>query len=149
MLIPGEGYDFEPASPDVSATHPLNRSPFEVGLGFLVSSKKADYIGREALMIEKNGGSTWSLVGLELEGTQGSEHGDKVFHDGQEVGIITSGFYSVSLERNIALASVETALDSIGTPFEVALKDGRAQAISVEKPFINPERKAQMPAPAL
>lgn len=149
MLIPGEGYDFEPASPDVSATHPLNRSPFEVGLGFLVSSKKADYIGREALMMEKNGGSTWSLVGLELEGTQGCEHGDKVFHDGQEVGIITSGFYSVSLERNIALASVETALDSIGTPFEVALKDGRAQAISVEKPFINPERKAQMPAPAL
>lgn len=149
MLIPGEGYDFEPASPDGSSAHPLNRSPFEVGLGFLVSSKKQEFIGRDALLAEKENGSTWSLIGLELEGTQGSEHGDKVFHQGKEVGFITSGFYSVSLGRNIALASVETALNQAGTVFEVELQSGRTNAECVEKPFINPERKTQMPAPAL
>lgn len=149
MLIPGEGYDFEPASPDGSSAHPLNRSPFEVGLGFLVSAKKPDFIGREALLAEKENGSIWSLIGLELEGDQGSEHGDKVFQDDQEVGFITSGFYSVSLGRNIALASVKSALGRIGADFQVALKTGRANATCVEKPFINPERKTQMPAPAL
>ncbi|MEE3327865.1 MAG: aminomethyltransferase family protein, partial [Myxococcota bacterium] len=66
MLIPGEGYDFEPATPDGSSPHPLNRSPFEVGLGFLVSRKKPEFIGREALLAEMENGSTWSLVGLEL-----------------------------------------------------------------------------------
>ena len=149
MLIPGEGYDFEPATPDGSSPHPLNRSPFEVGLGFLVSRKKPEFIGREALLAEMETGSTWSLVGLELEGEQGSEHGDKVFHEDREVGFITSGFYSVSLGRNIALASVEAALEEIGTAFQVETKSGRVGARSVEKPFINPERKTQMPAPAL
>ena len=149
MLIPGEGYDFEPAQPDGSAPHPLNRSPFEVGLGFLVSSKKADFIGREALLNEKEVGSTWSLVGLELEGTQASEHGDKIFHENQEVGFVTSGFYSVSIERNIALASVKTNVSEIGTAFEINLKGGKTQAACVDKPFINPDRRTQMPAPAL
>ena len=149
MLIPGEGYDFEPAQPDGSNPHPLNRSPFEVGLGFLVSSKKADFIGRDALLAEKESGSTWSLIGLELEGNQGSEHGDKVFHENQEVGFITSGFYSVSIKRNIALASVKKSLAEIGTAFEVELKSGRTKAACVDKPFIDPERKTQMPAPAL
>ena len=149
MLIPGEGYDFEPAQPDGSNPHPLNRSPFEVGLGFLVSSKKADFIGREALLAEKESGSTWSLIGLELEGTQASEHGDKVFYENQEVGFITSGFYSVSIERNIALASVKADLSDTGTAFEIELKNGRTKAKCVNTPFIDPDRKTQMPAPAL
>ena len=80
---------------------------------------------------------------------QASEHGNKVFHENQEVGFVTSGFYSVSLERNIALASIKTNLSEIGTAFEIELKDGRTHAKSVDKPFINPDRRTQVPAPAL
>ena len=149
MLIPGEGYDFEPASPDGSSPHPLERSPLEVGLGFLVSAKKEEFVGREALLAEKKKGARWALVGLELEGKKGSAHGDKVFHGGKEVGIITSGLYSLSLERNIALASVDSSLESLGTAFEVESDGEKVAATSVDKTFINPERKSQMPAPAL
>ena len=149
MLIPGEGYDFVPASPDGSSPHPLNRSPFEMDLAFLVSFKKDDFIGRDALLAEKKNGSTWANVGLELDGQQGSSHGDRVFSGGEEVGIVTSGLYSVSLERNIALASVKSEYDTIGTSFEVETDGRKARAVSVQKPFIDPERRKQTPAPAL
>ena len=108
-----------------------------------------EFVGREALLAEKKRGARWALVGLELEGKKGSAHGDKVFHGGKEVGIITSGLYSLSLERNIALASVDSSLESLGTAFEVESDGEKVAATSVDKTFINPERKSQMPAPAL
>ncbi|MFP6640537.1 MAG: aminomethyltransferase family protein [Myxococcota bacterium] len=149
MIIPGEGYDFEPASPDGRSPHPLNRSPLEMDLAFLISSKKDDFIGRDALLAEKESGSTWAYVGLELDGKQASSHGDKVFCDDEEVGIVTSGLYSVSLERNIALASVKAEHRAMGTHFEVKTEGGKVSAVSVKKPFISPERRNQTPAPAL
>ena len=79
----------------------------------------------------------------------GHDQKPKVFHENQEVGFITSGFYSVSLERNIALASVKADLSEIGTAFEIELKNGKIRAECVNRPFIDPERKTQMPAPAL
>jgi aminomethyltransferase len=151
LLIPGEGFDFVPA---VGPPERFNRSPFEVGLGFLVSTKKLAFVGREALLAEKERGSEWALVALELAGTVGSEHGDKLRDAaGAEVGFVTSGLCSASIGRNIALASVKAGrgLEELGTAFtvELAAKGGSVAATAVDKLFVNPTRKLQNPAPKL
>jgi aminomethyltransferase len=163
LLIPGEGFDFVPAGTEGAAAHPENRSPFEVDLGFLVSFKKEEaYIGRPALEAEAAEGSTWQLIGLEF--TIGAvavpANGDVVkaaAGSGEAVGFVTSGLYSPSLQRTIALASVRTAAmraaaapaAGVGMEFVVSVDGGDVSAVGVEKPFIAPERKGLTPAPAL
>jgi aminomethyltransferase len=162
LLIPGEGFDFVPAGTEGAEPHPENRSPFEVDLGFLVSFKKDErYIGREALEAEAAAGSTWQLIGLELEGRIAPANGDPVRlanGQGESLGFVTSGLYSPSLERTIALASVKVAsigaTAGVGTDFLVTVGGADVAAVGVAKPFIAAlpgvtERKAATPAPAM
>ncbi len=162
LLIPGEGFDFVPAGTEGAEPHPENRSPFEVDLGFLVSFKKDErYVGREALEREAAAGSTWQLIGLELEGSIAPTNGDPVRlanGEGESLGFITSGLYSPSLERTIALASVKVAsigaTAGVGTDFVVTIGGMDVAAVGVAKPFIAAlpgvtERKGATPAPAL
>ena len=136
--------------------HERQRSPFEMDLGFLVSFDKPHaFIGRAALEAEKAGGSAWSLIGLELPGcTDSPANGDEVTlaATGEVVGFVTSGLYSPSLDRCIALASVAAAVGSggaVGTAFSVSVGGDATPAVGVAKPFIAPERKAATPAPRL
>ena len=156
MLIPGAEFDFAPAGTEGAEVHERQRSPFEMDLGFLVSFDKPHaFIGRAALEAEKAGGSAWSLVGLELPGcTDSPANGDEVTlaATGEVVGFVTSGLYSPSLDRCIALASVAAAVGSggaVGTAFSVSVGGDATPAVGVAKPFVAPERKAATPAPRL
>ncbi len=60
------GADFLPAMEAVRPTH--TRSPFEIGLGWLVSFEKGVFNGRKALLEEKENGSRFKLVKLDIDG---------------------------------------------------------------------------------
>ncbi len=150
-----------------SARHAMNPeqnySPFEVGLGKLVSFDKADYVGKRALLAEQAaGGPARRLVGLQLDwydierlyDEQGlppaiSPTTDRspipVFDGNRQVGKATSHGWSPILKQAIALASVPPRYDRTGTrlgvEWTVEGRRGRVNATVVELPFLDLPRK--------
>lgn len=111
-------------------------SPLEAGLGWLVHLDKAhDFLGREALVRQKVDGVTRRLVGLELEGRNIARHGYPVLAAEGAVGVVTSGTWSPTLERAIALAYVAAEHAKIGSSLSVEIRGKPCPARVVKRPF--------------
>ena len=118
--------------------------PFEAGIGFTVplKTKEANFIGKEALIKRKENPHR-KLVGLEIEGNEKVNQGDCVHIDRGQVGVITSGILSPTLNKNIALCRMDIYSSEIGTVVEVGKLDGhqkRIQAKIVKFPFYDPDK---------
>ena len=118
--------------------------PFEAGIGFTVplKTKEANFIGKEALIKRKENPHR-KLVGLEIEGNEKVNQGDCVHIDRGQVGIITSGILSPTLNKNIALCRIDIHSSEIGTSVEVGKLDGHQKRISatiVNFPFYDPDK---------
>jgi aminomethyltransferase len=150
-----------------SARHAMNPeqhySPFELGLGRLVSFDKGDFVGRLALEREaRRGGPARRLVGLQLDWSdieslydaQGlppaiSPTVDRspvpVFTGGRQVGRATSRGWSPLLKQAIALASVPPQYEAVGSKLAVEWtvegRRGRVGATVVALPFLDLARK--------
>lgn len=98
-------------------------TPLQAGLGWVVAWNKGDFRGREPLAAEQERGVARRLRGFEVEGRRPPRAEQAVLVDGQPVGEITSGNFSPTLERGIALGFVppdlaedaEVAIDVRGT----------------------------------
>ncbi len=111
-------------------------SPLEASLGWLVHLEMPHtFVGREALERQTAEGVSRRLVGLELTGRAIPRHGYPVLHDGAAVGTVTSGSWSPTLEKGIALASVPAALAKLGTELAVEIRGKAAPATVVRRPF--------------
>ncbi len=118
--------------------------PFEAGIGFTVPLKTKDvnFIGKEALVKRKENPQR-KLVGLEIEGNEKVVHGDCVHIDRGQIGVITSGMISPTLNKNIALCRIDVTNSSLGTKVEVGKLDGhqkRLKAEVVSFPFYDPTK---------
>jgi aminomethyltransferase len=117
--------------------------PFEAGIGFTVNlSNDEDFVGRSAL-IERSAHPQRVLVGLQLEGNETANHGDPVYIERQQVGVVTSGTRSPILKTNIALCRLAVQYRELGTQVEVGKLDGiqkRIPATVVRTPFYDPEK---------
>ena len=118
--------------------------PFEAGIGFTVplQTKEVNFVGREALLKRKESPQK-KLVGLEIEGNEKANHGDCVHIDRGQVGIITSGMLSPTLNKNIALCRIDINSSELGTKVEIGKLDGHQKRISatvVSFPFYNPDK---------
>ena len=145
------GADFLPAMEAVRATH--TRSPFELGLGWLVSFDKGVFNGRQALLEEKKNGSRYHLVKLDIDGNKPAKD-SYVYTKGKKIaGTVTSAMWSPSAKASIALASLEAPLGKPGEEFEVEIYYQRelkwsrvmASARVVKDVFWDPPRKRQTP----
>ncbi len=156
----------------VNAAHAVldgrRSSPYEAGLGWTVKLVPGnDFIGRPALEAEAARGSAWALVGvevswLELEvayATKGlrptvvGEEPDRsphpVYRGRDQVGQVTSQFFSPLLKRHIGLATVRADASAVGTALELDLLVDtvkvRVEARVASLPFFDPERKRRTP----
>ncbi len=104
--------------------------PFEGGVGFTVplKTKTDDFIGKENLIKRKENPQK-KLVGLELISKEKANHGDCVHIGRAQVGIITSGCISPTLNKNIALCRMDIGHSEIGTEVEVGKIDGEQKRI--------------------
>jgi aminomethyltransferase len=107
--------------------------PFEARIGWSVAMGKPDFRGRDALVRRKAAGPSRLLVGLSSTDRLIPRHGMDVFQDERRVGEVTSGTFSPTLRRGIALAYVERALADRGTELEVDVR-GRRGAVEVTRP---------------
>ena len=85
-------------------------NPFEAGLEKFVDCDKEEYIAGPALRKISSTGPDKRLVGLLVSGNRAARPGYTLTHENEQVGHITSGTYSPTLDRNIALGYVRTDL---------------------------------------
>ena len=104
--------------------------PFEAGVGFTVplKTKTDDFIGKESLIKRKENPQK-KLVGLELTGKEKANHGDCVHIGRSQVGVITSGCISPTLNKNIALCRIDIGHSELETEVEVGKIDGHQKRI--------------------
>jgi len=132
-----------------------SRSPFELGLDWLVDFKKPNFNGRRALAEEKRNGSTWRLVKLDIEGNKAAEH-SYIFADKnarKQIGFTTSATWSPVCKQNIALGTVKCPHGKPGDTMFVEIYYQRemhwsrvmAEAKVVDKPFWDPPRRRMTP----
>ncbi|NEV62041.1 glycine cleavage system aminomethyltransferase GcvT [Thiorhodococcus minor] len=109
--------------------------PLESGLGWTVAWEPADrdFIGRDALRRLRDSGALRSFVGLVLTGRGVIRSHQKVLFEGQAAGEITSGGFSPTLERSIALARVQAG---IADHCEVEIRGKAVPARIVQPPFV-------------
>ncbi len=146
--------DFLPA--DTTVRTGRSRSPFELGLDWLVDFKKPNFNGRRALAEEKRNGSTWRLVKLDIEGNKPAHHSyiyAKEKRNKKEIGFITSAAWSPVCKQNIALGTVRMPHGKPGDTVWVEIFYQRemhwtrvmAKAVVVDKPFWFPPRRSLTP----
>jgi aminomethyltransferase len=118
--------------------------PFESGIGFAVplKTKEDDFVGKDAL-IKRKATPQKKLVGLELIGKEQAANGDCVHVGKAQVGVITSGMISPTLNKNIALCRMDVKYSEIGTSVEVGKIDGHQKRIGAKViafPFYDPQK---------
>ncbi|MGE3818523.1 MAG: glycine cleavage system aminomethyltransferase GcvT [Isosphaeraceae bacterium] len=116
--------------------HEMNEAvnPYAAGLGWAVKLGKGDFVGRDALHAAKaHPGQT--RVGLQLEGKRIARQGAEVFHDGAPVGLVTSGTFSPTLQRSLAMALVDAPSAALGTPLTIDVRGHFEPARVVKLPF--------------
>ena len=109
-------------------------TPLESGLGWTIAWEPTDrdFVGRKALTAQRDAGPKRKLVGLVLEDKGVLRGHQKVISDGGE-GEITSGTFSPTLERSIALARVPVAT---GAEVQVDIRGRLCKARVVKPPFV-------------
>ena len=125
----------------------IENNPYEVRLGWQVDLGKRSFIGRDALAKIKAEGVGQRLVGLKMGGEPILWYNEGFYpvRDNQtdeDVGYVTSAFWSPNLESNIALAVMPRSHWSRGTRAKVLLPaDGIVEAEVVRVPFVDPSKE--------
>jgi aminomethyltransferase len=132
-----------------------DRSPFELGLDWLVDFDSGHFTGRRALLAEKARGPRRRLVGLDIEGNKPAHHA-LIYADRagtKEAGSVTSALWSPTCKRNIALAMVEAPWFGLGRELfadiylnrELVWERRMCAARVVDKPFFQHDRRKLTP----
>lgn len=116
-----------------------NTTPLEAGIAWTVKFHKEDFIGKEALLAQEASGVKRRLVGLELLERGIPRTGYSILADSKKIGYVTSGTFSPSLQKPIAMGYVESNYAEVGAwhavPLLVEIRDRRLKARIVSLPF--------------
>lgn len=111
------------------------RTPLEAGLGWVVKLDKGDFVGRDALVRQKEEGVREKLIGFVLGEKGFPRQGYEIRHEGEPAGAVTSGVLSHSTGRGVGLGYVAAEAAGPGTAIEVVIRDRAIPAEVVRPPF--------------
>ena len=114
-------------------------NPLEAGLGWAVKLDKGDFVGRDALLRIKEEGPGRALIGLELEGRAIARHGYAISDGDRQVGEVTSGTFSFTLGKAVAMGYVERGSQD-STALSVEVRGEPVAATRVPLPFYKRQR---------
>jgi aminomethyltransferase len=144
-------------------------SPYEISLGWTVNLDRRPFNGQSALKKEKEQGSNWAVVGLDINWSEierlyfkhglPPEIGSTAWRDSipiysdrtkkNQIGYATSGTWSPILKKNIALATIEKKYDQLGSSVQIEMtvehKRYTVSAVISKPQFYNPIRKTSNP----
>lgn len=113
----------------------LQTNPFEAGLDRFVKLSKDVFWGRQALIKIKDKGVSRKLIGFEMVDRAIPRTGYPIFKDGKQIGQVTSGSFSPSLNKNIGLGYVETRCALEGSEFDITIRGKYVRARIEKIPF--------------
>lgn len=108
---------------------------WEANLGWTVKLDKGDFVGRDALVAQRDTGIERRLVGFEVEGRGIAREGHPVMRGDEAVGKVTSGTWSPTFEKALGMAYVPLDLAEAGTGIEIEVRGRRLPARVVKVPF--------------
>jgi len=110
------------------------RNPIEAGLGWCCK-EETGFVGSEAIARARAVGTAETLVAFKIEGQGIPREGNPVLHEGEPVGVVTSGTFSPSLELGAGMAYVSSQLAEAGTEIEIDVRGKRRPARIASKPL--------------
>ena len=106
----------------------------EAGLGWITKTHNKDFIGRDAVISAKEN-KTRYLAAFEMVDRAIPRNGYTIFADGKEVGLVTSGTHSPSLQKGIGLGFVQFGKHKSGMELEIDIRGKMMKAVIVKPPF--------------
>lgn len=110
-------------------------TPLEAGLGYFVKLNKENFIGKDALVKQKEEGLQRKLVGFEMKGRGIPREFYDVFVEGKKIGFVTTGYFSPTLKKNIGLALIESKYAKLGNEIEIMIRKKPVKAEIIDKRF--------------
>ncbi|KAJ3929413.1 MAG: aminomethyltransferase [Lentinula lateritia] len=115
-------------------------TPVEAGLSWVIGKERkesGEFIGAEGVREHLKNGPPRRRVGFIIEGAP-ARQGAKIFSGTEQIGTITSGIPSPTLNKNIAMGYVRNGFHKKGTELEVEVRNRRRQAVVTSMPFVKP-----------
>jgi aminomethyltransferase len=145
------GVDFVPA--ESAVRNGRSRSPFELGLGWLVDLDKPVFNGRKALLEEKKRGSRYRFAILDVAGNKPANH-SFILKGKKQVGTVTSAAWCPTAKTNVAFAQIEMPHGEVGEELVAEIYYQRelrwtrilAPCKVIDSPVFDPPRRRQTPA---
>lgn len=109
-------------------------SPVMAGLSMFCKLDKSEFIGKEALVEQKTNGVAQRLRGIELDDKAVPRHGYTVLKDGKPVGVVTTGYRLISVDKSCAVALVDSSL-KLGDRVEIQIRRKTFPGTIVKKKF--------------
>lgn len=132
---------FEAALPLYGNELDADISPLEAGFGIFVD-KEGDFIGSDVMRKQREGALSRKLIGLELLDKGIARHGYPVYDEkDREIGFITTGYLSPSLNKVIANALIEKDGPSIDDEVYVGIRKKKAKAKVINKRYLQKNTK--------
>ena len=111
-------------------------SRVEAGLSWLVKPKEGiDYIGKKVLLEQKSNGTKRIIVGLSLIDRGIIRQDYKIFKDGNEIGYVTSGGFSPTLQKTIGLGLIDVEFKNVDTKIQIKIRDKLLNGLVSSTPF--------------
>lgn len=116
-------------------------TPIMAGLGMFVKLDKEEFVGRDALAKQKAEGVAQKLVGIELQDKAIPRHGYTVMKDGQLIGTVTTGYHTISTDKSVCMALIDSQYAPLGTELEVQIRKKVFPGTVVKKRFYDKHYK--------
>lgn len=112
-------------------------TPYEASLGWAVKPQAKDFLGKEPMLKNKEAGLTRSLIGFKML-ERGIPRQGYTLHNqnGDQIGIVTSGTHSPSLDEPIGIGYVTPDLKEVGSQFWVDIRGKKIKATTCKTPFL-------------
>lgn len=116
-------------------------TPLMAGLGAFVKLDKEEFIGKETLAEQKAKGPAKKLVGIELRDKAIPRHGYPVLKDGEQIGEVTTGYHTISTDKSVCLALIDTKYSDLLTEVQIQIRKKIFPGFVCKKQFYNKNYK--------
>ncbi len=116
-------------------------SPVMAGLSMFCKLDKEEFIGKEALARQKAEGVPQRVIGIELKDKAIPRHGYPVLMNGERVGEVTTGYHSISTDKSVCMALVNTECAKLGTELQIQIRKKVFPGVVVKKRFYDKHYK--------
>lgn len=115
-------------------------SLFDAGLSGFARADKADFVGRDAVLSQKDQAPDWQFTGFVVEPAEADPlPSDPILLDGELVGYVTSGGEGFRIGKRLALGYVKSGLAEAGRKFEIEILGTPCRAVVARTPFYDPD----------